>query len=522
MNTDDRLQQYFHARSAEIPLSATPTAAIAARGRRRRTRRRAARVGGALGAFALAGATAVAMTGRATPEPVTAAQQPVLPSSLRWELVADVPEALTFAADSVVGPDGALYAVSTSPAGSDEAVKQRSALYRSEDGRAWSGIDPAGGFQPSGLAAGPDRVYAVGTSPSGGGTTAQVAALGGDAPSVRDLPLDLDGLEAETGRAQRVRHLAVETSGNAVVALVRVGPADWPEDVVGPDRALVDLRADGAWSADLGCWDRGAGDTPVSTQAPAGGDAEARAAAGDAGGSCPTRKQGWSELGLTEAEVRGVVGETYVFTSTGGGAFELTERLPGPAETALEAGDDGFWLVQGGAPATEAAPAEPATVRHTADGRSWQPVAVPALSSEVAASAAGDLAGRAVFELGDAPQGPRFWIADAAGGRVVDLSSTLGDRTILQYAFGPLGFVAVTQAAPPAGEDAPSPDHAVLRSGDLRSFEREALPAGGRRSPVGLSVTADAVIVRIGDRTGLAPDDDTTPSRIDLFVGTPA
>ena len=62
---------------------------------------------------------------------------------------------------------------------------------------------------------------------------------------------------------------------------------------------------------------------------------------------------------------------------------------------------------------------------------------------------------------------------------------------------------------------------AVFHSRDLVTYTAEPIDVGPRVSIAGISVTADAVTVRLADRTDLPLDAFETPSVTRLYVGTP-
>jgi hypothetical protein len=208
-----------------------------------------------------------------------------------------------------------------------------------------------------------------------------------------------------------------------------------------------------------------------------------------------------------------------VFTSTAGSAFEPAAVLAGSGyRTDLLAADDGLWLISTGG--------EGSTAVHSADGREWAVDAALELPTEPAA--VGILGGRPAVALVGYEEPPgsvtlSLGFLDAAGLSLTDVREALGDLDTETYvpavAFGPLGFVAVTQSGAP-GEATTQVAHTP--DGTTFSTTPVPAPAPGRREVVnGVTVSADAVKVRLNARPeGTAGDDELVPVQR-LFVGTP-
>lgn len=527
MNLDENLDRYFRDRPAPS-TAATPVESIMTRGRRRRRTRTLLRSGALAGVLALTSGAVLALTGADEPGSITVADRGVESSHFRWETVENVPDGLGPDRNTVLTADGTLYAVSTAPVGVPAHLAARPTLYRSTDGSSWSDVPVDDGFQAGAVGTAGDRVYALGTAPSGGGVTARLTDLTDGGQATVDVPVDLEERSRVAGFEQVIRSVDLAMHGETAVAVVNIGPVrDEALGALMPEgRTWVSADADGVVTIGLDCVDDPVGDCETESLEPLT----------------------WDELGVSPERVAGVVGESIVLTRTGDGEFEPTRSIVGPETPRLQAADDGFWLIE--ARVRGDRPDLPRSrILHAADGRDWEAVVAPVLDEAGIGFSAymdrnGVLDGTALFPVSGpngSPDGLRFWAADVDGGRLVDLTSTVEGREVRDVAFGPLGLAILT-AGPvddlvePVGDAGPSStvDPAVstpavddrhlriLHTADLRTFGAHDVELGHLRSPVGLSVSADAIQLRVWNGT----DDDGEPvdaidARTDLVVGVP-
>lgn len=528
MNLEENLDRYF--RDTTLPdTTGAPLHTVVARGRRRRRTRHVVRAGAFTAALALTAGAAVALSGNEEPATLAVAQQNVDPSWFRWETVENVPDGLGPDRSTVLAADGSVYAVSTAPVGVPTSRAARPAVYRSADGTTWSDIELDDGFQASAVGAAGDRVYAIGTAPSGGKVTARLTDLTDASHPVVDLPLDLEERSRVAGTEQAIRSIDLAVHGETVVAVVNLGSFrdEGIESVMPEGRTWVSADAEGVTVIDYDC------------------EAER-----DANCHSETLETlSWDELGVDPEQVPGIVGESIVFTRIGDGGFEKTRSLVGRETPRLLAADDGFWLVEarfrGDRPN-----AEMSGILHAADGRSWEQIEAPVLDEAGIGFSAyvdrgGVIDGTALFPVsgpdGD-PDGLRLWAAGTDGGRLVDLTGALDGRTPIDVAFGPLGLAIVTENPSDQLEESlgrgasattddraePSaPDHLrqvrILHTSNLRTFGNHEVEFGELQSPMGLSISADAIVLRV--RNGA--DDhgeplDAIDARVDLVVGVPS
>lgn len=524
MNTDERLQHYFDDRSADVSTSSTPIDVIVRRGRRRRRRRDATRVGALAGAVALAGvAAAQGFRGGGTTEVDTAAETDgATAPKLDWTFV-DPERSIGSGRMAATASDGSVYELSTAPGTvDDQDAARKPALYRSTDEQNWDDVALPVGLSPNGIATGSDRIYAVGTQPAGGGVdkvTVASTANGSDDWTMADVELDLAGREVRSGLDIEILETRLARLGDATVvavstratnadlaAILGIDPGeDWMPMAVTPEgiEGVVCREGDDAMPSPT---------TPPNVTAPPTVDETAATstvpadAADDANvSSCvDTEIRPWSDFdGVVSAEQRyELVGETAVVVIADDGSSEPVHVVPGAFAPDLVVDSSGVWLSTG----------DPTGSRlwHAPDGRTWtavgQKMAASVIGSGVvdgrARFAAFDFAGTTVSVIDTATAEPAL--------RPVPLEPGWSPTAV---AFGPLG--AVVGAIHDDGSIA------LFHSRDLVTYAAEPIDVGPRVSIAGISVTADAVTVRLADRTDLPLDAFETPSVTRLYVGTP-
>lgn len=516
----DPIGRHLDQRAREIHLPRTDVAVIAERAAARRARRRRVTVGAAAAVLLTGGVVAVAIDGDQGRTPVATGPDAVVESPLEWTVV-DPAAGLgqSRLATPVVGGDGALYMLSTQPgpaALTSESWLPRS-LYRSADGTDWEPLPLPEGIHATSLAADGGRLYAVGTGPVAGDRIPLRLATSDDGGTTWSDPLDLPAL---TGLAE---HGAEIVYGDATVAVhggttVVAVTAHAVLDI--EDRVPAGIATDWGWEVtDDGVHVYG----PPPRCAGAADVAIGRGGAKPATeGACPpapvVAALTWEQLGVEPDLAALLTPHLYLFASDAGG--DLTEVAPPVAKaqspTSVVATDGGFTLV-----AQRAGGSSPGAMAFAStDGVTW--------------TEAADLPGFGVADVGVV--GDRVLVSGVAigsGDTTVHvlgpdgLAASLDPEAALEGVtdpavslwdldgFGPMGWAAV---AYPGVEDGTAyvvhTDRAAQRLSAVPVPEE--LEAWG--SPVGVTVTADAIIVRYTK----TPDGD--PSTVEpqrLLVGTP-
>lgn len=542
MNDDSPFESYLSDRAASIPAAGAGPAAIARRAAVRRRRRRAG-TGAVLGAAILVVGVVAGQGLRADDDSQEIASYGagIVDPTLDWTVVdVDRGRGLGWSHDMAEVGSGELYGISTAPGPFDAERQLQTRLYRSGDGSEWSEVALPGGMSPNDLAADGDAVVAVGTSAAGGDVRVQVArsTSPGDEWSVTDVPLDLGAMATAAGLPGRLYAADTSTAvhGGRTVVAVNV-LADIDVHAVLPDEEQPD-----AWYPTVEGMERSGPtcgtDDPTATTGPPTAEpdsaptttADRVEAAGRGGdrvshpegeGCVPGREQEvrtWTELGYGEEVARLIGGQTHVFASDDAGDLQpatVLDRSTG-FENSLLAADDGVWLV---APAYTAE-TETIVAHRSVDGVDWSepPVDVPGsvvttgvLEGRLAVLASDWDAGRLVLHSYSGAGVESHDLTELAG------LTPEGDRYPEQGGIGPLGVAVVI------GSNEPGQRGVVLHSTDGVAFSRTDLPAapdGKRQSVNGMTMTADAVKVRLNvrdadDLAGEGPPDQR------LLVGTP-
>jgi len=531
VNDDDRLSRYLSERAESITLTPADPAAVMRRGASRRNRRR----GAVLGAVAVLGvvATSVAVYDDGK-DPVEADTQGIVvaPSSLTWSVVR--PESgLGYSSSQVELANGAVYGLSTAPGPYNESDSRPPTLYRTDDDAEWSPVSLPGYLRASSLAASGDTLYAIGTSPAGGGgRTLAVAAStdGADTWQRLDLPPEIAELDARHPGVIRFSPptIAAQDASHLVASVVVSAQPD--VEALLPDEDVTagwEITPEGVTIHRL----EDCGDDPAC-----GGKftdeavyRESIGAEPDGDGTqlqvaVPDHSYTWEELGL-DPEVRALItGRTYLYASDDGTTFQPV-AIPGETSgwgSSLVAGPEGYVLFVGGS-YTAGTPSVTHVYR-SADGHSWSDGGtLPGSTSN--AGLLGDRPAVALFEE-DGGMSVRVSQPDGSWSHL-DLSSALSaatnplERWTSYVAFGPLGVAALVSEQPIGSEGMPltflvhSTDGTTVSAVSLD----EALPERSVIAAEGLRVTADAIIVRMND----GPDgSQSTPPTQTLFIGTPA
>lgn len=554
MTTDDRISRHLADQAGTLSLSPADPADIKRRGARRRHRRRGALVGTAAALAVLA--TSVAVVDRGDPDESVVlgnGELAVTPSAFDWTLVQ--PETgLGYGRSIVQTADGAVYGLSTAPGadGTDDG-DFAPALYRSGDGAEWEPVALPDGVNVSSLGSSGDTLYAIGTAPAanGGRTLVVAAGDGGGDWSQTELPGELADLEARFPGRQisiseptvaardddEVVATVVVTANPDVPALLPEGvdSTNWettPEGVVVYELVPCENEAEDCFGVDprgVEAEERRAAAAELEAERPSGPstslvdpDGEVttdtvRQAGWLEGGEQPMRLQEstrytWDELGLDPELQELVGGRTFVYSSHDGGPFErsaVPSELSGYGSQLIRV-DDGYRLFLG----SHAEGSSTTQVLRSSDGRTWADGGtVP--GSPMSAGAIGGRAAVALFT----DDGSSVVRVEQAGGTWsnLDLASAVdtGDTPVGvgEVAFGPLGMLAW------AWTDNGSPNGSLVHTTDGTNVSvidvSDHLDGGAL---LGLAVTADAFVARIGD----GPDGDrSTPPTQRVLVGTP-
>gem|GEM_PF-3916324 len=519
MNEDRSLDQYFHARAAGIDLPPREAATIAARARQRRHARRSMVVFGTAALVLIAMVAVVA--GGSNSRSVDVASNTGGPAApLTWSVV-DVPAGLGWSAGTVATEDGSLYGLSTAPGPSDPNAKYAPpVLYRSSEGKTWSTATLPDGLSATALATAGGNLYAVGTAAAGGGTDLVVATStdGASTWSTSHIPTPRADLVARFGRQIQVSAPSLTTGPKGLIAAVTVTARPDVEpllaargdsgkslfisatgvDVYKTDDAanaqrcgagVAKVTGTGTVVSGTGTADSPSTTVPTADTVPTGTVPNANCVGSN---SKVDHSYTWQELGLDPALQGLVGGEVHVYGSTDGVTFDEVGHPDGSIGTvgALIGGADGYRLM--------ASDPLDSTLRSfwSADGRTWTSGG-PDRDGMVQSS--GLLAGTPAAVV--LSQGATVLLVAAPGGGWTssDLLTAAGSPNpssagLSSTSIGPLGLVALFYDG---GVDN---DPYVVDSADGHTFEHHRLSeidGGGDWSPVGTSVSADAVTLRL-------------------------
>jgi hypothetical protein len=394
-------------------------------------------------------------------------------------------------------------------------------LYHSANGQAWDVAALPDGLAPSGLAASDGTLYAVGTAPGGGGVDVVIASSsdGAQTWSQARLPQPAADLEARFPNEVQVSAPVVAGGPTGLVAAVtvtaspdaaRLLPADAPEhsglqytptgiDLYSPvDKATLEGCAVFSESSASG--------------PPPDSDTSSLVQKDNCQQPQPqvVKSYTWSELGL-EPELQALLGGVvHVYTSADGSTFDETPEtgLPRGYVAALVGSDDGYRMFLAGLQSSVAHP------MFSADGRSWV-----ASGDDITGwvRSTGRLAGNPAAVVDRNGGGTELLLAAPGGGWTTsDMGLTGPDQWVQDVAIGPLGVVAVVGGGSTRTE--------VVESADGHQFTRHELTeliGDDHWAMSGISMNADAVIVRLSQPSdpNAAPEDVPTAQR--LLVGVP-
>jgi len=529
---DDRLSRYLADQAEAIALPPADAGEVMRRGNRRRTRRRA----GLVGAVAIVGvlATTVALRDDGDQElKANVANAPVVPSAFDWSIVHPV-SGLGYSSSTARLSNGAVYGLSTAPGPADDkAAATPPHLYRSTDGAEWVHADLPEDLTASALAASGDTLYALGTAPAGGGLRDVVVKASDDGASTWrsvQLPSDITELQARHpgqisfGAPQIAAHDATH-----LVATIAV-TANLDLSKYRPDLVSNDTTYD--WT-DTGVTIRKqpppcAGFEDGATVPPSKDQAEACRADKRSGEVLGTYT--FDQIGM-DAELQALRdGRTYAYASDDGHTFQPVD-LPAEARSGWAArvlgGADGYDMVVSH---TSKETGSTSSLLHSTDGHAWT-VATTLAGSPADAGYLGDHLAVALYtddggyvvkvaqpggawrdlRLTDAVPAPADGQVDEAG-RTVNKPQ---QPWVGSLDFGPLGLAASVGTTDAQGRSV----EYVVHTTDGSSLDvlkvADAAPHAG--SIIGLSVTADAIAVRLNDGV---PSKGQPPEQV-VLVGTP-
>lgn len=507
MNVDDRLHDHLLDRAATIVLPpGDPDRVIGRAGQRHRRRRAALGAGASLSIIAAVVAIALVRGPGTNSIGVTGSPPAVsVASPFDWTVVS-LDDGLGYSSGSVATASGALYALSTAPGAppvDEGAYDARQSLYRSTDGQGWAQVGLPGSLWATGLTADEGRLYAVGTSPAGGGRALTVAssADGGAEWETTDLPLDLAALEARhPGQIALAGPLAAVGPDGNVVAAVTVLAAPDVAALLG-DR----LPLDGGWAQTGDGVDVFTYSVDSCDQLPSLTTIDEPVASESSSGSMVCEQvmrdttsethYTWAELGL-DPELESLVdGQLHLFSSEDGTAFV---EVPAPfsgSPAGLVADGDGFELFLS---ATSADRLDVSALR-SADGTTWAAEGAPV---EGYLLGAGLLDGHiaAVIETFEQDT-PRLVLRQrGADGSWLSTEPPMPASRYGSYsnvAFGPLGLALLGMTY---DEPTDRTEVFLVHSGDGRAFSTvplDDLLGDQALSHAGVEVTADAIFVRM-------------------------
>jgi hypothetical protein len=549
MNDDaDRLENYFQTRAGSLDVAPGDPDRVTVRSAQRRHRRiagvatMATVVIIALVAYAATGGSSTDTVTDTAGAPTSSAGASANAPGLHWTTV-DVPSGLAWSSSSTLAADGAIYALSTAPgsATKDDDAGRRT-LYRSTDGRAWEPRSTPADLHVSSLASSGTQLYAVGTAPAGGSFDVVVATStdGASTWSAAHLPMPHADLLARFPQDVTASPPLVAAGPGGVIAAVSVtaspdvsrlaakqGIALGDQWQVTPTGVDV-FEASGAVD---GCGARGTvppaapSTVPPSSVAAPPGTASSAPGTALAAKGCKERSTKiaasytWDQLGL-EPELKGLLrAESHLYRSADGVSFvETGLGISVGSITAVFGTPSGYRVL-----VNEESTNTLHQVR-SSDGQTWQSSG-PDLSGWIQTKG---LLGGQPAAIASANAGPVLLRADVNGTWTsADLTASLGiaadakSSGVDAVAIGPLGVVGVISVG---GDPNQKFQSRVFTSPDGRSFTvqpLDALVAGGEWSVAGISMNADAVVIRLEAATA---DKEPTPGPKPqhLLVGTAA
>ena len=565
MNIDQRLRSHLdEQRRAPLDPGAGPAEAI----RRGERLRRRNRVGGALASVAIAGAIGLAVvvfpgtpaevaTEPTTQTTIATADAPV-PGALSWQAV----DATVGYSEELFATAGGFYALSTAPGVTreEDSARQLKAVYRSEDGTAWTHELLGDELWVGDIAGSGPTLYAIGTAPSVASTQPEVTRArvgrstdGGsswsytDLPSVATPPANMGSVtyvSNSTRIAANTTSIVASVNTSYLVDYQALVPSQYRGDgyVVNPtpdgiqviDQQLLreaEMACEDAWQA----LDTDGGQ-PDQIPEPCQALDNPR---DDSASGLVAFEASWTELGITDPDP---LSFSELFVSQDGVNFDpVATPLANLAE--LFAVDDGFFALNWDTNSSSM------QIWRSTDARTWTRAEdLPPLDWIVAVGALrGGVAIVGTTSQGDStPRAMVLWSpTGAAPWTQIDLAALLPaavdgyEHWIDNADIGPLGIAVAVNSwyqagsdgearradsgdtsttAAPAKEEYHQANH-FLFSSDLQAWSvtpvEDLNPAGSDGYIDNISVGSDRVLARIGIFNGTGE-----PTSIQL-IGTP-
>jgi hypothetical protein len=406
------------------------------------------------------------------------------------------------------------------------------------DGAEWAEVAAPEGVAASSLAASGDTLYAVGTSPGGGGGRDLVLAASRDGAATWSTVTMPDGIAAldaaHPGQLQMSGPVVASLNATNVVVSVTVTAA--------PDLSTVpEAGGDIRWEyTETGVTTYAIGACPNEDGRPLCPGEGSEAAGGDRTGDGTTDVDelaangtgevlgtySWDELGISPELREYAKGKTLLYASEDGQNFKRVELPVEPTATGpavntadgysrgpLIATADGYRLFLGG---SSDANWNSTLVLRSRDGRAWE----RAGSLVGFPLSAGVLGGRAAVAVhGAAERGADVQVEQPDGTWAsLGLDQAIADDgSIDQVTFGPMGLAALVRT----DHDDGSPVVGLLHSADGSTVSvvgTDELVDASAVQGVSLSVGADAITVRLTDA---GDGDPATVPEQRVLVGTP-
>lgn len=532
MSNDDRLDRFLTDQANAISLPPADLAGVARRGARRRSRRRGAVVASVIVLTALAVSVAVVDREGTDANVSNYDLADASPSTYDWTVL-DPESGLGYSSSSATLDDGSIYSLSTAPDAPGDEPTESGHLYRSTDGAEWSEVSLPDELTASSIAGSGSSLYALGTVPASSGGRDLVLAASQDAAATWQqiaLPDEVTDLDARhPGEIYISQPSVAALDADHLVAAVTVNAVPHVEELLPTSERgrSYESTPDGitVYDDDTACPDQQlyaqTCATPSTTSTTVVPPADAPGADGrnPAAGHEPTVRATytWEELGL-DPELRALLdGRTHVYTTQDGEHFEaatLPEGLTGASARAVAT--SAGYAVFVGEWSGEAASTQVLT---SPDGVAF--TNAPGSPFSGGMGDAGVLGGQpavAVFAADGTPYGTTTVRVGRADGSWTELPLSEPGDGIGAVAFGPLGLAAVVWE-PVDGSDVTTPHLVHTADGvTLSTVSLEDELGASAANVIGVSVTADAIFVRIG---GPVDDDPSTPPVQKVLVGTP-
>lgn len=489
-----------------------------------------------MGGVAVVGLLATTLVVRSTGDEkvrVGVASPQVAASTYQWSIVKPI-AGLGYSSSHTELASGAIYGLSTAPGPiTPSTVNLPATLYRSDHGTEWTKVALPTSLSATSIASSGNTLYALGTAPAGGGGRDLVVASSTDgAASWSSITLPHEAADLMARHPGQISlsqpTLAAKDATHQVAAMV-----------VSANLDLSKYKPDVLTKNETWEWtDTGAtvyqGVAPCSLPAGSGADTAACRAQAKVTASKLAKGSGngpvvatytWKDLGI-DPELQGLInGRTYTYVTDDGSHFVRSSLDTGAVGwgSQIVADASGYTLFLG----HSSKPSSTTDVLRSTDGHTWSTTTTLPGS----AMGAGLLAGRPAVALSDndghtmvrAEQADGTWqlldLTQAVPAGPTDAKSYIGD-----IAFGPLGVAATVSTIVTDGGSGPAGPLGTYIVHSSDGSHLSVLPiadkVAGAGSPLGVTVSADAITVRLSNVTPGQPP--TTPPTQTVLVGTPA